>query len=251
MDATLASCPHCGLLAQQIPATPRIVTQDEYGEQAVWTISDDDQGFRASGEEIVARDGRMQREAPVMSEQVVPEAPWQVRLCVACKKMSFLLRDVVIYPAGVANIPAPHPDMPQHAKALYHEAASVFSGSRRAAAALGRASLEALLKAVDDDPGTRRDLNQRIGALRPRINDSLWKVLTALRVVGNDALHREDGELIAIYLNGEDDALAETFLPAINELVEELITRPRKADALYAMIPENTRAAAERAAGDA
>lgn len=128
------------------------------------------------------------------------------------------------------------------------EAAQVLPHSRRAAAALARASLEAFLREADTEPG-RKNLQVRIGELKAQINPALWKVLTALRVVGNDSLHGDSDELIALYLHGEPAEVVEPFFSAINALVEELITQPRKADELYGLIPITKREAAERTDG--
>lgn len=244
----LSTCPHCGLRAHQVIATPRIVVEHD-DESDVWIIGDDEDWFRPAGDSIVPTPHRQQDESAWMWEQYVSHAPWQVALCAACKHVSFRRHGMLIFPEAADTVAPPHPDMPERAASLYREAAAVLSGSRRAAAALARASLESLLKDVDETPEARRDLNTRIGELRAKINTGLWKVLTALRVVGNDALHGSDDDLIAVYLRTEDADLAETFFAAINELVEELITRPNKAEELYALIPEAKRAAAERVAG--
>lgn len=119
-------------------------------------------------------------------------------------------------------------------------------GSPRAAAALARASMEALLKELD--PGEeRKNLQKRVGELRGRVTEQLWQVLTALRVVGNDSLHGGDEELIAVYLNDSEGEMAGTLFGAINALVDALITQPRTASELYAQISLPKREAAERA----
>lgn len=136
--------------------------------------------------------------------------------------------------------------MPPTARGLYGEAAAVMSGSRRAAAALARAALEAVLKETDTT-GVRKNLQTRVGELQGQIAEPLWQVLTALRIVGNDSLHDGDDGLIAVYMNDEDGAVADSFFGAINALVETLITQPAKARELYAQLSPEKRAAAERA----
>jgi hypothetical protein len=142
--------------------------------------------------------------------------------------------------------PASHPDVPTAAAELYEEARLVLMDSRRAAAALARASLESLLKHLDG-AGEQKNLQRRIGDLQGKVNESLWRVLTAIRVVGNDALHDEDEELVVMYLTGDASSIVEPLFGAINALVEELITLPRRAEELYAMIPQSKRESAERA----
>ncbi|MEL0627640.1 DUF4145 domain-containing protein [Salinibacterium amurskyense] len=122
--------------------------------------------------------------------------------------------------------------------------------SRRAAAALARASLEALLRELDADSAGKR-LDVLIAELRERIGTPLWQLITALRVVGNDSLHSEAGELVALFLDSSHDVAVEPLFGAINEIVEQVITRPKKAEELYNMIPESKRADAERKASAA
>lgn len=172
---------------------------------------------------------------------------WTTTVCASCNVPSVWRGNQLIFPLD-SQAPPPHPDMPPAALELYMEAAQVLPHSRRAAAALARASLEAFLREADTEPG-RKNLQVRIGELKAQINPALWKVLTALRVVGNDSLHGDSDELIALYLHGEPAEVVEPFFSAINALVEELITQPRKADELYGLIPITKREAAERTDG--
>ncbi|MEU4015814.1 DUF4145 domain-containing protein [Microbacterium sp. NPDC028030] len=238
-------CPHCGKVAHQVLATPRILV-DTGSESEAYALVDEEGWFVAQGASVTEADWRRHTEQGEMWTPHLPDAVWQTALCAACQRLSLWRQGVLIFPRVTRGAVAAHPDMPETAAALFNEASSVLAGSRRAAAALGRASLEALLKAVDQNPA-RRDLNTRIGELHGQINTSLWQVLTALRVVGNDALHSEDGDLVALYLSDDAGELAEMFLAAINELVEELVTRPKRSAEIYAMLPESKRQAAERA----
>ena len=174
-----------------------------------------------------------------------PPAQWTTTVCTSCELPSVWRSDDLVFPGAVTSVP-PHPDMPTTARTLYEEAALVLPHSRRAAAALARAALESFLKSQDAS-GSRKNLQVRIGELDGRINLGLWKVLTALRIVGNDSLHDEADDLVVLYLSDEQFDPAELLFGALNALVEELITQPRKADALYQMIPEAKREAAERA----
>lgn len=241
-------CPHCGKQAHQLIATPRILMLSP--ESLTYALVDEPEWFEPSGASVVAADWRFEAEGDDMWDPYLPGAQWQATLCAACKRVSVWREGLLVFPGTARLAVTAHPDMPEQAAQLFNEAAAVLAGSRRAAAALARAALEALLKAMDDNP-KRRDLNTRIGELKDRLNPSLWQVLTALRVVGNDALHSEDGELVALYLSDDAGELADMFLAAINELVEELITRPKRAAEIYAMLSENKREAAERAGAKA
>jgi hypothetical protein len=146
-----------------------------------------------------------------------------------------------------SSVDAPHPDMPADAAELYEEARAVLPHSRRAAAALARASLERFLREFENAPPKQR-LDELIASLSGRIPEPLWKLLTALRVVGNDSLHSDTDELVVLYLDGGESEVIEPLFGAINSLVEQLITLPAKADALYGMIPQAKRDDAERKA---
>lgn len=174
-----------------------------------------------------------------------PTPQWFATLCVSCNSPSVWRDGSLVFPR-TSTAPRPHVDMPDDAKALYEEARAVLVDSRRAAAALARAALEAFLKSRDEQP-SHRNLQVRVGELKDRISGSLWQVLTALRIVGNDALHGGEDGLVYLYLSNEDADMAEAFFGALNQLVEELVTVPQRAAELYGMIPEAKREAAERA----
>ncbi|MFV9424939.1 DUF4145 domain-containing protein [Microbacterium sp. S1037] len=137
--------------------------------------------------------------------------------------------------------------MPADARAIFVEAALVAPASKRAAAALARASLEILLKQLFPD-SQARNMQERIGEIRQHVRPTLWKLLTTLRVVGNDALHSSTDGNVVIDLTGDEDDILDPLLGAINLLVEELITQPSAADEIYNMVPENKRRQAEMSA---
>jgi hypothetical protein len=169
---------------------------------------------------------------------------WFASVCVSCKQGCVWRGDELIYPK-VSQIAAPHSEMPASARELYEEAALVLPVSRRAAAALARAALERLLRALPEAESKAR-LDDLIAALAPRVSNRLWQTLTALRVLGNDTLHANaDSDLVALYLEGDGAVVAEPIFGAINAIVEEVIVQPRVAEDLYAMIPESIRVAAE------
>lgn len=168
---------------------------------------------------------------------------WIATVCMGCRQGSVWRDGELVYPRPAAEV-TPHPDLPDLARDLFLEATGVLPISRRAAAALARASLEALLKERKPD-SKAKDLNERVGEIKHEIREPLWKVLTTLRVVGNDALH--DG-VIAVHVDGSDAGTVTPLLQAINMLVEELVTQPRKANELYIQLSEGKRAGAERAA---
>lgn len=226
------TCPRCGAFSHHIRSTLKMDAKSGQSNYAR-PFNDEKGWFEARGTLIH------------LLPSAGPMPQWYATLCVSCNSPSVWRGGSLIFPRA-STAPQPHVDMPEDAKALYEEARAVLIDSRRASAALARAALEAFLKSRDEQP-SRRNLQIRIGELKDQISDSLWQVLTALRIVGNDALHGGEDGLVYLYLSNEDADMAEAFFGALNQLVEELVTVPRRAAELYNMIPEAKREAAERA----
>ncbi|QHC71034.1 DUF4145 domain-containing protein [Rathayibacter sp. VKM Ac-2801] len=176
-----------------------------------------------------------------------PDWPeWFMSECSSCTRRSVWREEKMVFPLA-SPLQAPHPDLPADAAALYEEARAVEPHSRRAAAALARASLERFLRSRDGaDPKAR--LADLIGDLKGQVTSPLWKLLTAIRYIGNTSLHRDadDNELVALFISGDAADVIVPFFGAINMLVEELITAPNRSEAIYLMIPEGVREIAER-----
>ncbi len=173
------------------------------------------------------------------------EHSWRASRCAACRDFSVWRGRSLAFPSTTLLTEPAHPKMDPKARELYEEAAGVLPVSRRAAAALARASLEAQLKALG--VGTESDrLDARIAHLGDQVTTSLWQTLTVLRDVGNKALHEPDSSgLVAIVLDNSDAELAAFLLAAINEVVEELVAKPARAEELFQSLPEGVRATAE------
>ncbi|WP_396658388.1 DUF4145 domain-containing protein [Microbacterium sp.] len=224
-------CPHCNAYSHHLrfPLLVRLAVAT--GGFAAGSFSDKAEAFRVEGTRML-RGGDS-------------DDQWHGTLCVSCSRSAVWRDSALMFPLTGGNVARPHPDMPEEARELYEEAVAVLPRSRRAAAALARAALESLLKELAP-AGGKPNLQARIAELRDQINPSLWKVLTALRVVGNDALHGDTDDLIIMYLNGEMSETVEPFFEAINSLVEQLLTQPRVASEIYERIPAPKREAAER-----
>lgn len=172
---------------------------------------------------------------------------WNGARCFSCGKWSVWFDGEMVYPRRSTGTPA-HPDMPEPIRELYEEAAAVAAVSRRAGAALARATMERLIKHLDPGAPERAKLEQRIERLRPRVSADLWRMLTVVRVAGNQAVHVEDapGELVILALDDEEGpAILELLLETVNDLVDELITRPKVKKDLFDTLPEQIRAKSE------
>ncbi|MBV9140146.1 MAG: DUF4145 domain-containing protein [Pseudonocardiales bacterium] len=113
--------------------------------------------------------------------------------------------------------------------------------SRRAGAALARATLERLIKVIDPDAPKRAKLEKRIDRLRLKVSTSLGRMLDVVRAAGNGALHvddQPDDVVIMVLGDTEGPALLELLLQTANDLVDELITRPKTIEDLWNKLPE-------------
>ena len=126
--------------------------------------------------------------------------------------------------------------MPGCVKTLYVEASAVVRSSPRAAAALLRVSIETLadhFHAVGHQVGEKVTWLVANKGLDPEIAVALHSV----HLVGNHATH--PGEI-----DFADDTSIEhvmNLFEAVNLIVDELITRKAKRDALWALVPEADR----------
>lgn len=180
---------------------------------------------------------------------------WDVSLCFACNHYCLWADKALSFPDGdtvqMGRLHEPNEDMPEDARELFSEAVAVLPHSKRAAAALCRAALERLVKHIDPDAPKKARLDERLVRLEGRVSSPTIDLMNVLRHVGNTALHGEqdgDGSAI-IYVDEDDETIAETFFLVINTIVDELITKPRRSAELYGTLPESVRKAYESKAG--
>ena len=241
------TCPYCQAFSHHARVPVRVLAVGSHGTN-YFHLTDLGNAFSVEGSAYKVIGAAVVPGTPQPEWQREPQ--WVATLCASCERSAVWREGELIYPRVAVDVPAAHPDMPNAAAALYREAADVLPLSRRAAAALARAAMESLLKELAPSSTPNANLQTRIGELASRVNPTLWQVLTALRVVGNDALHDGNDELIAMYLEGDIAETVEPFFGAINALVEELITQEKRAAELYRLIPDSKRDAAERARSD-
>jgi hypothetical protein len=204
-------------------------------------------------EELLARDDLTddQRREAISVLNPFGSGDWNAAQCESCKAFSLWRDELMIYPA---NSPAPsaHPDMPEEVQALYVEARNVMPVSRRAGAALARATLEALLKNLFPEHSARANLETRISLASEVVSGPLAELLTVVRHAGNKALHVDENpdELTVLVLDPQDVEVAEFLFIAINDLVEERVTRPRQTSALFDKLPRSVRDRIKGARGE-
>lgn len=178
------------------------------------------------------------------------EMRWTSSECNACWHHTLWIGESLVYPIAQlsSGVESPHPDMPSGVAELYEEAAAVLPYSKRAAAALSRAAAESLVKELTSDLPEKTQLNGRLAALQDRVSEPTRKALQVIRHVGNKSLHGDDGQdgAVVLYLDDDSNEVAGLFFFAINDLVEQCITRPKKIDDLYDALPVGVREGIER-----
>ena len=150
-----------------------------------------------------------------------------ISVCRNCHQACLWVNRKLIFP-DIGNAPRPHPDMPASVKPDYEEAAAILQKSPRAAAALLRLALENLCECKE--VGAKgKTLQEKIDFLIKEkvLSPRLAKVMDAIRVIGNEAVHPGVLDL------HDDTKTVNTMFGLINFIVEELITKPAAIDSFY------------------
>jgi len=142
----------------------------------------------------------------------------------------------LVYPVGIG--PVANDDLPPDIRVDYDEARSIAAQSPRAAAALLRLAIDKLTARLAPEHADKR-LFDRIGAMvGAGLGPSAQLMLDYVRLVGNGAVH----ERVDIPATPEQVAI---LFGLLNDLCDQLLTRPRKLAELWATVPESQRTAAE------
>lgn len=241
-------CPHCGAFAKQTwYVLHRLMGADVYGND-IYEVATDGRQLRFQVDPALDTS----QMSPVEVSTVVLETfvkastfpgNWSMSQCGACQDFATWRTNELIYPRASIALPAAD-DMPEKVKGLYDEARAVVGVSRRAGAALARATMEALIKHIDAEAPKRANLDQRIERVIPTVSTSLAQMLTVIRHVGNKTLHVEDEPDAAtlLVLDEDQSEIVELIFQSINDLVDEKITRPKAAAEALRLVPEQVRA---------
>lgn len=175
---------------------------------------------------------------------------WGMSICRACENASVWRGKDLIYPQKAPGR-APSDDMPEAARELYEEARAVATASRRAGAALARASLECLLKELDPEAPKKSNLDDRIDRIRDKVSTATFKMLTLARHVGNKSLHVDNvpDNAVLLLLSDDDEMFLDDVFESINMVVDEMITKPNIIDNRYEQLPPGVRDNAEKSTG--
>lgn len=164
----------------------------------------------------------------------------EISQCDSCMAAGIWLNDRLIFPpsspAGMAS-----EDMPQPVKALFEEASAVFTTSPRASAALLRLALQHLLIELGEKG---KNINSDINALIDKgLDHETARIMHSLRIVGNESVH--PGEISF----DDEPYMAEALFDLLNQIVDQLITRPRRRQELWERLPEEKRKQVEDRTG--
>lgn len=190
----------------------------------------------------------------VVDGDEVEEKPGiEVSTCLVCKRQAIwrtyyarpggnfgFWKVELLYPRAVPDeVPQLNSDAPTDVADLYQEAAGVLPVSPRAASALLRLALEALLRDLYPDED---NLNNLIGlAVRDGLPERVQKTMDILRFNGNQSVHD---------LRHEDTVeTASTLFQLLNIVVDQLVSQPKQLDQMYGTLPQGVRDKIERRDG--
>ena len=224
-------CPHCNTVAAQ-----EWFDADEAGTTAMEIINYLYLNYRSSinvtsqqniNNFLKSIDSNFQ----IRLYQFVPKN-FSIATCVSCEESTLWVNKKIIYPKK-ATVPLPNEDLDEDIKALYLEASTILIDSPKGSTALLRLALQKLLKQVGK---SGKNINNDIKDLVAEgLSPKIQQALDLLRVIGNNAVH--PGQI-----NLDDNAeVAEKLFSILNFIADELITKPRELDSLYAdLIPPDT-----------
>jgi hypothetical protein len=151
--------------------------------------------------------------------------------CQACERPSIWLVEEMLYP-DASTAPMPAEDMPEEVKADYMEARSVFDKSARSAGGLLRLAFDKLFPHLGV---TKSDPNSAIAELVKKglVLGDQQKALDVMRIFANQSAHNG-------FVKLEDQPATVAFLfDLLNQIVEQMITRPKQLDAMFKLIPQD------------
>lgn len=145
-----------------------------------------------------------------------------------------------LFPRDMGDqLPLPNEDMPENCAATYKEAAAVFSVSPRASAGLMRLCLQQFCQELEIQGKT---LDEQIGQLvRAGVPTFVQQYMDVCRYVGNSSVHPS----VEINVN-EKSEVARGLFGAMNIIVENLVSIPKRASEAYAALPANMKTHIEK-----
>lgn len=148
--------------------------------------------------------------------------------CAHCRQFSYWHKEKLIFPL-TSSIPNPAYEMPDDVKQDYLEARAIIANSPRGSAALLRLALQKLMPSLGE---TGNNLNNDIANLvKKGLPEKIQRALDYVRVIGNNAVHPGKIDI------SDDQETVDFLFELINEIVDYMIVKPQKLDALYQKLP--------------
>ena len=224
-------CPHCNTVATQ-----EWFTANNASNAATSILSHLYLNYRSSiddysQEKIVSFLKEIDNNFKSTFYKFVPDG-FSVATCSSCDGFTLWVNKEIVYPKKT-TLPLPNSDLNEDIKALYLEASSILIDSPKGSTALLRLALQKLLEQVGK---SGKNINNDIKALVAEgMSPKIQQALDLLRVIGNNAVH--PGQI-----NLDDNAeVAQKLFSILNFIAEELITKPKELEELYAdLIPSET-----------
>ena len=230
------SCPHCEVVAKQDWMSVHQIS--EVYKHVLWSYFFD---YRRN----IASDTEKKIDAfcnhfsdgiyDSMTRNFIPGTYYFAK-CQSCSETSIWISETMIYPRSLP-VPGPNEDMDDEIKKLYLEAATIYQDSSRASAALLRLCIEKLCNQL----GEKGRLDDCIAALVQKgITKKIQQALDYCRVIGNNAIHPGQIDL-------EDDSNKVFILfDLVNDIADEMITKPKEMEDKYSSLPERVRESIEK-----
>lgn len=141
------------------------------------------------------------------------------------------------YPTTV-QAPQAHPDMPEDIACDFEEARQVCNSSPRAAAALLRLCVQKICNHLLGKTGR---IDEQIGELVKRgLPLRAQQALDSVRVIGNESVHPGTMDL------NDTPEIAQALFRLVNLIIQDCISAPKEAEAVYGLLPEGKRQGIER-----
>lgn len=148
--------------------------------------------------------------------------------CHHCSKVALWVRDRLIYPLARAGV-EPNADLPAELQTDFEEARSIVMQSPRGAAALMRLVVQKLCKELGEQG---KNIDADIASLVSKgLNPEVQRALDYVRVIGNNAVHPGEIDL------KDDPQTAIALFGLVNAIADQMISHPKKVNALFAGLP--------------
>ncbi|MCU5682778.1 DUF4145 domain-containing protein [Bacillus wiedmannii] len=223
-------CPHCKSKTKHVWYT--VIGRDDNTPYIAGSVNFYKDRLQMKNRSLSELDPKFQGVPEDEKYLVFAPTEWymDISVCTICSSDLIWKNNKVIYP-NCHTIEDPCADMPEGVKNLYNEARAVVNLSPKSACALLRLAVEKLLVEGLNCP-PKNSVNNNIKLLQEegKLSKPIEHALNAVRLVGNAAVHAGK-----IDLDDKSD-YAYTLFKLLNYIVDELISRPARAEAFLKII---------------